>query len=136
MATNVSARSAHRFGRKHRAKRLYEEAIDKGDAISLTYHRRSSDLHCHYCDFREPMPHRCPTCQSEDWAFLGAGTEKLGDKLQGELGGLRVLRLDRDTASGKNLRRILSTFREHRADVLVSMAGGAPVAAAALWIRT
>jgi primosomal protein N' (replication factor Y) (superfamily II helicase) len=88
--------------------------------ISLTFHRRTGALHCHYCDYREPMPERCPTCESDEWAYLGAGTEKLGEQLQSELTGLRILRLDRDTAAKSgNLRAILKAFREHHADVLV-----------------
>lgn len=34
-----AARMATRFDRKHRAKRLYEEAITAGDADALTHHR-------------------------------------------------------------------------------------------------
>lgn len=34
-----AAQMARRFDRKHRAKRLYEEAISAGDADALTYHR-------------------------------------------------------------------------------------------------
>jgi primosomal protein N' (replication factor Y) len=88
--------------------------------ITLTFHRRAARLRCHYCDYAEALPERCPQCQSPEWLFLGAGTEKLSDQLAGELGGaLRVGRLDSDTASGGRTRDIIRSFREHQFDVLV-----------------
>ena len=87
--------------------------------ITLTFHRRPSCLKCHYCDYHEPLPEVCPTCESPEWMFFGAGTEKVSDKIPASIEGVRILRLDRDTAVGRNLRQIISDFREKRADVLV-----------------
>jgi primosomal protein N' (replication factor Y) len=87
--------------------------------IALTYHRGADRLRCHYCDYAVQLPERCPTCASPEWVFVGAGTEKLEHELSRALEGFRVLRLDRDTASHRNLRQIIGQFRRHEADVLV-----------------
>ena len=87
--------------------------------ITLTYHRRPSRLKCHYCDYTEPLPELCPACASPEWIFFGAGTEKVSDQIPATMGGLRILRLDRDTANRRNMREIIQSFRDGQADVLV-----------------
>jgi len=87
--------------------------------ITLTYHRRPSRLKCHYCDYTEPLPELCPACASPEWIFFGAGTEKVSDQIPATMGALRILRLDRDTATRRTLRGIIRSFRDGGADVLV-----------------
>lgn len=87
--------------------------------IPLTYHMKPQVLTCHYCDYREVPPELCPVCGDTSWVYLGAGTEKLMDQIARELQGFRLLRLDRDTAGGRNLNRILDTFRAGQADILI-----------------
>ncbi|MBN1947334.1 MAG: primosomal protein N' [Bradymonadales bacterium] len=87
--------------------------------ITLTYHRRADQLRCHYCDFSMALPPLCPTCASPEWVYLGTGTEKLADRIADELEGFRVARLDRDTATAKNIRQIIRHFASGQADVLV-----------------
>ncbi|MDK8392138.1 primosomal protein N', partial [Lactobacillus gasseri] len=33
--------------------------------ISLTLHKDTQQMQCHYCGHKEPIPRRCPNCQSE-----------------------------------------------------------------------
>ncbi|HRG08601.1 MAG TPA: primosomal protein N', partial [Cyclobacteriaceae bacterium] len=46
-------------------------------AVSLTYHQYRHALVCHYCGYREELPHQCPTCTSKRILTLGYGTEKI-----------------------------------------------------------
>ena len=91
--------------------------------VALTVHRRSGGqewLRCHWCDHRQEMTQRCPACASTAFKPFGAGTQRVMEQLMAELEGLRVLRFDADSTRGPDgHRRVLETFRNRQADVLV-----------------
>ncbi len=91
--------------------------------VALTVHRRSSGeewLRCHWCDHRQGLTARCPRCGSSAFKPFGAGTQRVLERLEQELDGLRVLRFDADTTRGRDgHRRVLDAFRQGQADVLV-----------------
>lgn len=88
--------------------------------VSLTYHKLSNRLRCHYCGYQTPTPTTCPACGSGKIALKGFGTEKIEDELKIFLPEARIGRLDLDTAGNKaNLTAILSDFEERRLDILV-----------------
>ncbi|MCP4312123.1 MAG: primosomal protein N', partial [Bacteroidetes bacterium] len=49
--------------------------------VSLTYHRTSGKLECHYCGHKENMPLACPSCGHTKMTMKGFGTEKIEDEL-------------------------------------------------------
>ena len=87
----------------------------------LTLHRRLSAerLVCHHCNHREPVPDRCPACGGRRIRFFGLGTERVEATLREMYPKARLLRWDRDTASGPAHERFLQRFIDHRADVLI-----------------
>ncbi|RKP55375.1 primosomal protein N' [Cohnella endophytica] len=88
--------------------------------ISLTYHRGSSNLRCHYCGYSEAEPKTCPSCESPHIRFFGTGTQKVEEALAEAFPGIRVIRMDVDTTTEKGSHeRWLTEFRERRADVLL-----------------
>ncbi|QMV40260.1 primosomal protein N' [Cohnella cholangitidis] len=88
--------------------------------ISLTYHRGSQNLRCHYCGYSEAEPKECPSCQSPHIRFFGTGTQKVEESLAATFPGIRVIRMDVDTTTEKGSHeRWLAEFRERRADVLL-----------------
>ena len=88
--------------------------------ISLTYHRSSEMMKCHYCGYDEQVPHTCPECESEHIRFFGTGTQKVEEELAKLVPGARVLRMDVDTTRNKGAHeKILSAFGEGRADILL-----------------
>ena len=50
--------------------------------ISLTLHKDTQQMQCHYCGHKEPIPRKCPKCQSEKIRFLGTGTQKVQEELE------------------------------------------------------
>jgi primosomal protein N' (replication factor Y) len=89
-------------------------------AIALTHHKRDHKLECHYCGFKRAVPKVCPKCQSEHIYFIGAGSEKLEDRLHGLFPAARIGRMDRDTVRGKDdFERMLSSFDNGELDLLV-----------------
>ncbi|WP_256761511.1 primosomal protein N' [Cohnella sp. WQ 127256] len=88
--------------------------------ISLTYHRGSQNLRCHYCGYSEAEPKTCPSCESPHIRFFGTGTQKVEESLAETFPGIRVIRMDVDTTSEKGSHeKWLTEFRERRADVLL-----------------
>jgi len=79
----------------------------------------SGQLICHHCNHRETAPRHCPDCGGERIRYFGLGTERVEAAVRDLYPEARLLRWDRDTASGPDHERFLQTFVDHRADVLV-----------------
>lgn len=87
--------------------------------VSMTVHHHTL-LKCHYCGSEQPMPRVCPSCGSPYIAGFGVGTQKVEEFVQKKFPEARILRMDRDTTSGKDdMGRILQTFSEGGADILI-----------------
>lgn len=88
--------------------------------VSLNLHKDTNSMQCHYCGHTEPIPTRCPNCQSSKIRFLGTGTQKVQEELDELLPGARILRMDVDTTRRKgSYKRILDSFGNHEADILL-----------------
>ncbi|MFT4705830.1 MAG: primosomal protein N' (replication factor Y) [Bradymonadia bacterium] len=87
--------------------------------VAMTYHRARNGVRCHYCGTDADLPEACPSCNSETLETVGMGTEQIEDVVDTAFADLRVARLDRDTARGRGLQRLLQRFRNHELDVLV-----------------
>lgn len=88
--------------------------------VSLTYHKYSNSLNCHYCEFSLPIPKKCSKCGSPQISTKGFGTEKIEDELSIYLPDAKVARLDQDTTRSKNAyERIISSFENREVDILV-----------------
>ncbi len=88
--------------------------------VSLSEHRGKGILVCHYCGYEAPKPNNCPSCGSKYIMSFKAGTEQIEEGVKKILPGVRTLRMDGDTTTGKDSReKILKAFGEHKADVLI-----------------
>ena len=88
--------------------------------VSLTYHKSSGKLHCHYCGFSEDPVQVCTACGSTHISSKGFGTERVEEELAVLLPSARVGRLDLDSTRGKyGFDRVLNAFDEHQYDILV-----------------
>ncbi|MBM7586781.1 primosomal protein N' (replication factor Y) [Bacillus pakistanensis] len=88
--------------------------------ISLTYHRASNQMKCHYCGYETIVPTKCPECNSEHIRYFGTGTQKVEEELTKLLPEARVIRMDVDTTSRKGSHeRLLNQFGEGKADILL-----------------
>ncbi|MBP5209311.1 MAG: primosomal protein N' [Clostridia bacterium] len=90
-------------------------------SLALTYHAAGAvGMRCHCCGYRAPVPRACPSCGSPHLSFSGYGTQKAETRVQSDLPGLRVMRMDADTTSGKqSYDRLIESFRRGDADVLL-----------------
>lgn len=88
--------------------------------VSLTYHKFSNDLHCHYCNNYRKLPKSCPACGDHALIIKGFGTEKIEDELQIYLPDVKVARMDWDTVKGKHGHaKIIARFANKEVDILV-----------------
>ena len=87
--------------------------------ISLTYHKTSNTLRCHYCGYGTKVQDRCPSCYGKSLTMYGLGTEKLEEELVKKFNA-RVVRMDLDTTTSKKAHsKIIKDFLEQKYDILV-----------------
>ena len=88
--------------------------------VSLTYHRGTHQLICHYCGNIYNLPAQCPACGGHTLDKRGMGTERIEEEVQRRFPTARVARLDLDTTRTKSAYdKILSDFQEGRTNVLI-----------------
>ena len=88
--------------------------------VSLTYHKNTSSLTCHYCGYTYHMPNECPDCGNHELKDIGAGTEKVEDIIAEEFPYARIARMDLDTTRTKNAyERIISDFSAGKTNLLI-----------------
>ena len=87
--------------------------------VTMTYHATDGRLHCHYCGGSEPMPERCPSCQSPYIRTCGIGTQKVEEEVR-NLFGAACVRMDNDTTASRDAHeKLLNRFRTGEAQVLI-----------------
>lgn len=88
--------------------------------VSLTLHKSSSKLTCHYCGYSIPAPKICPNCEENNFINLGYGTEKIEDDLLKIFPDARTARMDLDTTRTRTAyESIISDFQQGKTDILI-----------------
>ena len=88
--------------------------------VSLTYHKHSNNLKCHYCSYASKPVGSCSACGSNRLNMLGFGTEKIEDELAIMFPEKKVKRMDLDTTRSKNAyANILNDFDTGKIDILI-----------------
>lgn len=88
--------------------------------VSLTYHKDSGELVCHYCGERQPLVSVCGACGSSQMVMRGLGTQRVEEELQALIPQARIARLDLDSTRGKyGAARIIDLFTDGKVDVLI-----------------
>lgn len=88
--------------------------------VSLTLHKNSNKLVCHYCGYTIPAPVHCPNCEEKKFMTLGYGTEKIEDDLQNLFPEARIERMDLDTTRTRTAyEKIIEDFQQGKTDILI-----------------
>ncbi|WP_293301235.1 primosomal protein N' [Pedobacter sp. UBA4863] len=88
--------------------------------VSLTYHKSSGKLHCHYCGYHQSSINVCPACGSVHVEQKGFGTERIEEELSLIFPDAKIARLDLDSTRTKNgMQQIISDFQEKKNDILI-----------------
>ena len=106
--------------------------------VTMTYHKATNSLVCHYCGHNKPTPspsleggekevlpfrggfrRGCPKCGGE-MRTQGFGTERLEEEIKGLFPDARIVRMDLDSTRKKDsYQRIIDDFAAHRVDILI-----------------
>ena len=88
--------------------------------VSLTLHKRSGRMTCHYCGYTTEIPSVCPACENDRLKQRGFGTERIEDDIKKEFPDARIARMDMDTTRTRNAyEEIISGFASGETDILV-----------------
>jgi len=88
--------------------------------ISLTYHKSSNAVICHYCAHKEKLPEVCPECESKYLRHFGIGTERVEEEVNALFPQYVTDRLDIDAVKKKgDIERVLGNFVKGKTNILV-----------------
>ena len=88
--------------------------------VSLTTHKYSKEMRCHYCGYRSGEIKVCPSCHNRDIKLIGFGTEKVETELQVHFPEISIKRMDHDTMRGKDsFSKVIADMQMGNIDVLV-----------------
>lgn len=88
--------------------------------VTLTYHKSTNQLVCHYCGFSYQQPHECLACGSSNLQPKGFGTEKVEDELSIFFPNAVIERVDLDsTRSRTAYERIIGDFESGHINILI-----------------
>ena len=87
--------------------------------VTLTLHKFSNKLHCHYCGNSYPKLTTCPACGAVNWMEKNFGTEKLEEELENEFPSFKIARMDVDSMRGKTSHdTLIKLFEQRKVDIL------------------
>lgn len=88
--------------------------------VTLTYHKESSALVCHYCGWSQPYSSACTSCGMHALTPRGIGTQRVEEYAAELFPDTKIARMDTDTAKGAGaLGRILTDLAEGETGILV-----------------
>lgn len=92
----------------------------KNCAVSLTYHKSTDKMHCHYCGIKSAVMHSCPACGSNRLSSKSFGTEKIEEEVKQIFPDARVARMDVDSMRGKqSMADLMAKLDSRKIDILV-----------------
>ena len=88
--------------------------------VSLTYHKYSERLVCHYCAYSYNVPKECLACGEIAIITRGFGTEKIENEINKFFPDAVTSRMDYDsTRSKKAFHNIIYNFENRKTDILI-----------------
>lgn len=88
--------------------------------ITLTWHKASGHLRCHYCGYTDSQVSKCEVCGHYDLKQQGIGTEKIEEDLIALFPAARVGRMDFDTTRSRHgFSKLIEQFQKGALDILV-----------------
>ncbi len=88
--------------------------------LHLTFHRAGKKLMCHFCGYTDVSYDKCAACGGKNFVYIGSGTQKIEDKIGELLPEAHTVRLDSDSAAGRERSHIiLGDFAEGKFNLLL-----------------
>ena len=87
--------------------------------VTMTYHKSTDKLVCHYCGLKKEKPKTCPKCNSQMIKEVGVGSEQVEEQVRKTFN-TEVIRMDSDTTVKKGSHaQLIKDFMDQKASVLV-----------------
>lgn len=88
--------------------------------VSLTFHKLSNKLICHYCGTTYPQVNTCMACGNHAFTRRNFGTERIEELLEEDFPNVKIARMDVDSVRGKHAHdALIQQFEQKRLDILV-----------------
>jgi len=88
--------------------------------VSLTFHKETNKLKCHYCNYSILATKECPSCKSSAIRDMSIGTERICEEVNKILPEARILRVDQDTMTNKSsYNEMTEKIKNHEVDIIV-----------------
>lgn len=88
--------------------------------ITLTYHKSTNNLRCHYCGYTRLNNNICSNCKEDAIRSFGTGTERIEQELNILFPSARILRMDADTTTKKGSHeRYINMISNKEVDIIV-----------------
>ncbi len=88
--------------------------------VSLTFHKLSNKLVCHYCGTTYPQVNTCMACGNHQFMRRNFGTERIEELLEEDFPKAKIARMDLDSVRGKQAHdALIQQFEQQRLDILV-----------------
>ncbi len=88
--------------------------------VSLTYHKFTNRLVCHYCGYSEQTSKICKACESPAMTTRGFGTQKIENEIKELFPDVKIARMDLDsTGNKKSYHKIIYDFENGNTDILI-----------------
>jgi len=89
-------------------------------SVGMSVHRNSRTLQCHYCNYTEAIPQKCPRCSHGNLISSRLGTAEATAYFKEHYPRIRVEQFDRDVITTQNkLKAALKRFNDGETDLLV-----------------
>lgn len=88
--------------------------------ITLTYHKSSNSLRCHYCGYNKTYNDICPNCHEKAINNFGLGTERVENYIKELYPSYRIVRMDKDTTTKKGSHdKIITSIENLEYDIII-----------------
>ncbi|MEA3316086.1 MAG: primosomal protein N' [Campylobacterota bacterium] len=89
-------------------------------SVSMSLHKSTNGLHCHYCNYSQAIPKKCPSCKTGDIKNYRLGTAEVESQLKDIFPTRRIELFDRDKIkTDTQLKKVLKEFNNQKIDILV-----------------
>lgn len=89
-------------------------------SVGMSVHRNTRTVQCHYCNYSEAIPQKCPKCSHGDLVSSRLGTAEATSYFKEHYSHIAVEQFDRDVITTQNkLKSALKRFNDGKTDLLV-----------------
>ncbi len=89
-------------------------------SVSLSLHKNKNALVCHYCNYTQAIPKKCPSCKTGTIESFRLGTAEVYEILSKKFPHKKIEKFDRDSIkTNTKLKSVLKDFNDNKIDILI-----------------